>query len=172
MATCSSFSMVSSTWVTAASPPPATAQAQARPSSTASRAERQRLDHVEPAADAAVEQHLGAAADRLDDAGSAADGRGRVVELAAAVVRHDDRVDADLGGTAGVLGIEHALEHDAGPLQCSRTQARSSQVTDGSNWESTQSLNASGVVAPGTAFSRLPNVSGLPPMATSRSQPT
>ena len=53
------------------------------------------------------------------------------------------------------------------PGHCSRTQAMSSQVTLGSNCESTQSLKASGVRAPGTAFSRLPKVSGLPPSATS-----
>ena len=36
----------------------------------------------------------------------------------------------------------------------------SSQVTLGSNWASTHARNAAGVVASGTAFSRLPNVSG------------
>ncbi len=56
------------------------------------------------------------------------------------------------------------------PAQCSRTQAMSSQVTDGSNWESTQARKALGRRAPGTAFSRLPKVSGLPPSATSRTQ--
>ena len=48
------------------------------------------------------------------------------------------------------------------PGQCRRTQARSSQVTAGSNWESTQVLKPSGLDTPGTAFSRLPKVCGRP----------
>ncbi len=41
----------------------------------------------------------------------------------------------------------------------------SSQVTLGSNWELTQVLKPVGELAPGTAFSRLPKVSGRPPTA-------
>ena len=56
------------------------------------------------------------------------------------------------------------------PSQLLRTQAMSSHVTLGSNWASTQSRNSVGLLAPGTAFSRFPNVSGLPPRGTSAIQ--
>ena len=55
------------------------------------RAERERLDDVGAAADAAVDQHLDAAVDRLDHLGQRVDRRRDAVELAAAVVRDDDR---------------------------------------------------------------------------------
>ena len=66
----------------------------------AARAERQRLEHVLPGAHAAVEQHLDAVADRVGDARQRRDGRGRAVELAAAVVGHHDAVGAEVGGAA------------------------------------------------------------------------
>src|ERR1700754_1606971 len=59
------------------------------------RAERQRLDHVGAAADAAVEHH-GHAAGFGRDLGQGAQRRHRMVELAAGMVGDDDAVDAAL----------------------------------------------------------------------------
>ena len=64
----------------------------------AARAERQRLQHVLPGAHAAVEQYLDAVADGIGDARQRRDGRGRAVELAAAVIGHHDGVGAEIGG--------------------------------------------------------------------------
>ena len=55
------------------------------------RAERERLDDVGAAPDAAVDEHLDPPVDRLDDLGQRVDRRRDAVELAAAVVRDDDR---------------------------------------------------------------------------------
>ena len=54
------------------------------------RAERERLDHVAAAPDAAVEQHLDLAADRFGNRGQRADRGGRAVHVVAAVVRDRD----------------------------------------------------------------------------------
>ena len=55
---------------------------------------------------------------------------------------------AAVGRLPGVVGIEDALQHQL-PGQCRRTQSRSSQVTDGSNWASTQAWKSVGLTAPG-----------------------
>ena len=65
------------------------------------RAERERLDDVGAAADAAVEEHLDPAVDRVDHLRQRVERRRDAVELAAAVVRDDER-----GGA--VLAREHA----------------------------------------------------------------
>ena len=79
--------------------------------------ERQRLDDVAAAADAAVEQHLDLVADRVDDRRQRADRRRRAVEVVAAVVGDRDRVGADLDRAAGVVGVHHALDQKrAAPL--------------------------------------------------------
>ena len=52
--------------------------------------ERERLDHIRPAPDAAVHQDEGAIADRLDDLGQRVERRSDPVELTASVVRDDD----------------------------------------------------------------------------------
>src|SRR6267378_4311817 len=76
----------------------------------AARAERKRLEHVLAGADAAVEQHLDAAAHRFDHLGQRADrGRG-AVELPAAMVGDHDRVGAARGGDLRVLGVEDAFQ--------------------------------------------------------------
>ena len=60
------------------------------------RPEGQRLEHVRAAADPAVHQDLQLAAGHVDDLGQRVERRLRPVELAAAVVRHDDPVQAVL----------------------------------------------------------------------------
>src|SRR5216684_7679346 len=72
----------------------------------------ERLEHVLPGADAAVEQHLEPVADRVGDRRQRRDRGTGAVELAAAVVRHHEAVDPRGGGGPGVLDVEHALEHE------------------------------------------------------------
>ena len=67
------------------------------------------------APDAAVEQDLDLVADRGDDVGQSADRRHAAVEVVAAVVRDDDRVDALGHGAACVVGAKDPL-HDQRPL--------------------------------------------------------
>lgn len=75
------------------------------------RTEGDGLEHVLPGTDAAVEPDLDALAHRLDDRRQRADGRGRTVQLASAMVADDQRIGAGVGGQPRVLGIEDALEH-------------------------------------------------------------
>ncbi len=67
-------------------------------------AERERLDDVGAAADAAVDVDLDPAADSLDDLRQERCSRCDCVELAAAVVRDDDRVGTVLDCEPRVLG--------------------------------------------------------------------
>ena len=100
------------TWRTPGSPRAATAHAQARPISTALAPERHHLDHVKAGPHAAVDEHLGAVADRLGDGRQRTGRRRHRVELTTAVVGDDHAVDADLDGAAGVLGVKHALDDE------------------------------------------------------------
>ena len=92
----------------------------------AGRAERERLqladaDHrgaardgfqdVRAAHEAAVDDELGFAARDADDLGQELDRAAAVIELAAAVIRHVDDVDAVLHAELGVLGRLNALHH-------------------------------------------------------------
>ena len=57
-----------------------------------------------------------AIADRVGDMRQYGDGARRVVELAAAMVRHDDGIGPFIGGELGIFGIEDALDDElAGP---------------------------------------------------------
>ena len=67
---------------------------------TALRAERQRLEHVGAAADAAVDEHRNAVADLGHDFGQRLDRRAPGFRGASAVVRHQDAVEAVLDGRA------------------------------------------------------------------------
>lgn len=75
------------------------------------RTEGDGLEHVLPGTDAAVEPDLDALAHRLDDRRQRADGRGRAVQLASAMVADDQRIGAGVGGQPRILGIENALEY-------------------------------------------------------------
>src|SRR5207302_4082852 len=75
-------------------------------------AHRDHLHHVQARADPTVGEYLDLIAHRVHYLGQGAGGRWHRVELAAAVVRHDHAVDADLGGLAGVVGVQHALDHE------------------------------------------------------------
>ena len=83
------------------------------------RPERERLGDVGAAPDAAVEVDLGAACDRVDHLRQRVERGGSAVELAAAVVRDDDRRRAVLDRELGVLGGDDALQHD-GQLRLAR----------------------------------------------------
>jgi hypothetical protein len=72
-------------------------------------AERERLDHVAAAAHAAVEQHLGLAADGLRYRRKGADRRRGPVEVVAAVVGHRDSVRTGGYGAPRVVGAHDAL---------------------------------------------------------------
>ena len=74
------------------------------------RAERERPQHVLPAADAAVEPHFDLAVHRLHNLRQRPDRRDRAVELAAAVVGDHDRVGPRLRRELRVLGVEDALD--------------------------------------------------------------
>ena len=78
-------------------------------------AEGERLDHVGAAADAAVDEHRHPAADRLDHGRERLNRGEGAVELAAAVVRHDEPVDASLDRHACLGRAEDAFE-DQRPL--------------------------------------------------------
>ncbi len=73
-------------------------------------AEREGLDDVGAAPDAAVDEHLDAAVDRLDHLGQDVDRRRDPVELAPAVVGDDDPRGAVLAREHGVLAGQHALD--------------------------------------------------------------
>src|SRR5882672_3539645 len=72
----------------------------------------QALDHVGALRESAVDHDLGAAGDRVDDGRQRFDGRLRVIELAPAVVRDPDELDAHFGGAAGIGHRQDALEPD------------------------------------------------------------
>jgi hypothetical protein len=66
-------------------------------------ADRQRLDDVAAAAEAAVDQYRNPAGDGFDDFRQHLDGRADAVLDPPAMVGDDDRVDAAIGGEFGVL---------------------------------------------------------------------
>jgi hypothetical protein len=75
-------------------------------------AERQRLDHIEPAAHATVHEDFEPVTDGIGDAGQGGDAGGDAVQLPAAVVGDDDAVDTSSHGLARILDVEDALQHD------------------------------------------------------------
>ena len=77
----------------------------------AGRAQRQGPQHVRTATDAAVEKDFTRTRDGRRDLGERVDARDRTVQLSAAVVRHDDRVDSGPDGPQRVLGREDSLEY-------------------------------------------------------------
>src|SRR5947199_76477 len=76
------------------------------------RAQRESLERVGAAAHTAVEQHLRAAVDRVDDFLQRVERAGHAVELAAAVVRDDDCGCAVLARELCVLSCENSLDDD------------------------------------------------------------
>ena len=74
------------------------------------RAERDRLDDVGAATEAAVDNDLGAAGDRVDDFRQHIGRAAAVIELAAAVVGDVDELDAVIERDLGVLGGGDALD--------------------------------------------------------------
>ncbi|MDB4961834.1 MAG: hypothetical protein JWP01_1833 [Myxococcales bacterium] len=74
-------------------------------------AERERLDDIGAATKPAIDHHLEPVAHSSDDLGQDLDRCKLAVELAAAVVADDDRVDTELRRLLRVVGPHHALEH-------------------------------------------------------------
>src|SRR5450830_556704 len=74
-------------------------------------AERERAHHVLPTADATVEHDGRPLADRRDDPRQAIDRRHQRLDLASAMVRHPDPVDAECHRLFGVVGVQDALHH-------------------------------------------------------------
>ena len=74
------------------------------------RAERERLQDIRPAEKSAVDDDLGATANGLDDLRQHVDRTLAVVELATAMVRHVDALDAVLDAQLRILGGRDALE--------------------------------------------------------------
>ena len=79
------------------------------------RPERKGADHVDATAHAAVEEDLDLVTHGGDDLRERAEGRHAAVEVVAAVVRDDDRVDALGHCSARIIGAEDPL-HDQRPL--------------------------------------------------------
>src|SRR5687768_14878452 len=73
-------------------------------------AERERLDDIAAAAHAAVDEDRDAPFDGRDNVGQSVDRRRRTVELAAAMVRHDEPVNAVIDRRLRLLGMKNALE--------------------------------------------------------------
>ena len=91
---------------------------------TGLRADRQRLQHMRAAGDAAVADHLDLVADRIDDLGQRVEGRAAAVELAPAMVRHHDRGGADLDRAPRILDRDDAFQAEgAVPLLADRLGA-------------------------------------------------
>ena len=83
-------------------------------------AQRQRLEDVRAAADAAVDEHRHPAPDRADDLGQRVDRRPHTVHRPAAVIGDEDPVRAVLNRLLGALGRHDALQdelHVAGVLE-------------------------------------------------------
>ncbi len=76
------------------------------------RAERQRLHDVGAAADAAVDIDLGALTDGGDDLGQRVATGNRCIEVAAAMVRHDQRLHARIEEPQRIVAAQHALGDD------------------------------------------------------------
>src|SRR5215472_17141070 len=75
------------------------------------RAERERARHVGAAADAGIHQHGGAARDLLDDGRQGVDRGRQRLDLAPAMVRHHEAVNAERKRGRGIVRMEDALEH-------------------------------------------------------------
>src|SRR5215210_90766 len=90
-------------------------------------AQRQRLERVRAAADAAVEQHRHATVHRLEDARECVEGGDGAIDLATAVVGDDDPVHPSVHRATGVVGVKQPLEQDREP----RALAQEGQVLPG-----------------------------------------
>ena len=91
-----------------------------------------RLHDVAAAPHAAVADDLDAVTDRVGDRRDQVEIGGRAVELAAAVVRQRDGVDAGVGGEHRVVHGLDALDHD-GPVPHERSHSTSAHDRLGSN---------------------------------------
>ena len=99
-----------------------------------SRAHAQRLDDVAAAADAAVEQDFGLAADGLHHFRQDADRRRHAIELARAMIRHDDRRRAFIATARRASSAVCTPFATIGPPQASRIHLKSSHdVIDASS---------------------------------------
>ena len=96
------------------------------------RAERQRLDDIDAAPEAAVDQHRRLALDRLDHSRQRADRGDRAVELAPAMVGDDDPVGAALRASRASSGCRSPLRI-SGPRHRFRSQSTSRQPMSGSS---------------------------------------
>ena len=107
----SANSVSSTCWAPSA---PATARPQRHRAADehGARAEGQRLDDVGAAPDAAVDEHVDAAGDGVDDRGQRVGARQDGVELAAAVIGDHHARGAVGDGQLGVLGGEDPLDQD------------------------------------------------------------
>ena len=76
------------------------------------RAERERLDDIDAAAEAAVDQDRRPPADRVDDARQGADRSDRAVKLAPAVIGDNDPVGAAIDRFPRVVRMQKAFENE------------------------------------------------------------
>src|SRR5436309_5256182 len=76
------------------------------------RTERDRLDDVASRSNPRVEKHRHAVPDGVDDSRQRVERGDLPIDLASAVVAHDQAVDARFGGFCRIVGVQHTLEQD------------------------------------------------------------
>ena len=74
------------------------------------RAQSTGFEHILPAANAAIHPHLDVLAHRFGNVRQCSNGGRRPIELAAAVVAHDECIGTAVDGQARVFGVHDALE--------------------------------------------------------------
>ena len=100
---------------TPCSPAAASAWSGCRPRKTASAPRASAVSTSRPGPHAAVDVHLGVPGHRRGHPGQGVARAHGAVQLAAAVVGHPDRGGARVDAPPGVVGAEHALDHDREP---------------------------------------------------------
>src|SRR5712692_6776224 len=80
------------------------------PAKNEARAQRQRDQDIRATPHPAVQHNRHPVADRLPDRRQRFERGGSPVELPPAMIRHDDSVDADIRGAAGVVGMQNAFD--------------------------------------------------------------
>ena len=89
--------------------------------------QRDRLEHVRPAPDAAIEEDRRPIADGIGDRGQCVEGRDRPVKLAAAMVGDDHAGRTLIDRLSRIIGMKDALDDDRQPCR----PAEPSQVVPG-----------------------------------------
>src|SRR5205085_11831475 len=79
------------------------------------RSQRDRLEHIAPPPDAAIDVDLAPIAGRLDDMGQDFTGGRRGIELASAMIRNNDSLRSVFRRPARIIAPANSLHHDWQP---------------------------------------------------------